>query len=63
MNPHLAQIMQMANLEIMEYNMETRREMGSFNRKIPYYIMSYLKEGSAVLKIGGRNMKRVRGVS
>ncbi len=54
MNPHLAQIMQMANLEIMEYNMETRREMGSFNRKIPYYIMSYLKEGSAVLKIGGQ---------
>lgn len=53
MNPHLEQIMQMANLEIIEYNMETRREMGSFNRKIPYYIMSYLKEGSAVLKIGG----------
>lgn len=54
MNSYLEQIIQNANLEIVEYDMETRREMDTRNRRIPYYIMSYLKSGSAILEIDGK---------
>lgn len=53
MNSYLEQIIQNANLEIVEYNMETRREMNTRNRKMPYCVMSYLKSGYAILEIDG----------
>lgn len=53
MNSYLEQIIQNANLEVVEYDMETRREMDTRNRKLPYYVMSYLKSGCAILEIDG----------
>ncbi len=53
MNSYLEQIIQNANLEVVEYNMETRREMNTRDRKLPYYVMSYLKSGCAILEIDG----------
>ena len=53
MNSYLEQIIQNANLEVVEYNMETRREMNTRDRRLPYYVMSYLKSGCAVLEIDG----------
>lgn len=50
----LEQIMQMANLEIEAYDVETRREMKTYNRRMGCYVMSYLKSGSAVLEINGK---------
>lgn len=53
MNSYLEQIIQNATLEIVEYDMETRREMNTRDRKLPYYVMSYLKSGNAILEIDG----------
>lgn len=36
----LEQIMQMANLEIEAYDVETRREMKTYNRRMGCYVMS-----------------------
>lgn len=54
LNLYLEQIIQNADLEICEYDIETRREMDNRNRKLPYYVMSYLKSGCAVLEINGK---------
>lgn len=54
MQQYLEQIMQMANLEIEAYDVDTRRDMQTINRKMDCYVMSYLKSGYAVLEINGK---------
>lgn len=61
MNHYLEQIMQIANLNIEAYDVQTRREMASLNRKMPCYIMSYLQLGNAVLEIYGERYEISEG--
>ena len=51
MDQHIEQLMRMASLEIEAYDMQTRREMSSLNRRMPCYVMSYLQSGTAILEI------------
>ena len=51
MDQHIEQLMRMASLEIEAYDMQTRREMSSLNRRMPCYVMSYLQLGTAILEI------------
>lgn len=53
MDQYLERIMQIANLDIEAYDVQTRREMASYNRRMPCYILSYLQSGCAVLEIYG----------
>lgn len=53
MKSKFEQIVDMANLEIVEYDVHTRKIMKNMNRKLACYVMSYLQSGSAVLEING----------
>lgn len=54
MDKYLEQIIQISDLEIMEYDLETRRELSNRNRIFPFYVMSYLQKGEAVLEVNGK---------
>jgi AraC family transcriptional regulator of arabinose operon len=45
-------LFQNANMNIIEFDINSRKEMKTFGRSIPYYIMSYHKKGEAKLRIG-----------
>lgn len=55
MDKYLEQIIQISDLEIMEYKLETRRELSNRNRVFPFYVMSYLQKGEAVLELNGKS--------
>lgn len=61
MNFYLEQIIQNADLKIIEFDMETRREMNSRDRRLPFYVMSYLQSGNAILEIGGTRYETTAG--
>lgn len=41
-------------LDLIEYSCHVRSEMEQHNRILPFYVMSYLKSGEALLKIYGK---------
>ncbi|WP_223593688.1 helix-turn-helix domain-containing protein [Neobacillus bataviensis] len=41
-----------AELEIKEFNLSSRIEMKTFNRTLPYYVVSYHKQGMSKLRVG-----------
>jgi AraC-like DNA-binding protein len=43
-----------AVLEIVEFDVHVRSEMHTIGRSEPYYVMSYLKEGEALLRMQGK---------
>lgn len=43
-----------ASIRIYQYGIDRRMEMEQINRVFPFYVMSYISEGHAVLKIGER---------
>lgn len=43
-----------ANLKIHESNIHNRIAMDTCNRSVPFYVMSYMKEGSSTLRCRGR---------
>lgn len=47
------ELMKLASLEILEHDVHTRNEMNTRDRSVPYYIMSYIKSGQAVLRVRG----------
>ena len=53
----LESVISNAVMEMYEFSMDTRRKMKIEDRVLPYYDMSYLKEGEAVLKINGIEYK------
>jgi len=53
MNLNLEEILEQSTMEIYEYDMQVRSEMMGLNRIFPYYVMSYLKQGEAILKVDG----------
>jgi AraC-like DNA-binding protein len=60
-NKDLSTLIQRAELDIVDFGHETRSEMSGIGRKFPYYVMSYLKEGEALLRIGGRDIVTPKG--
>ncbi len=61
MDQYIEQIMQNADLNIEAYDVHTRREMSSLDRKMPCYVMSYMKSGSAVLEVYGERYEIEEG--
>jgi AraC family transcriptional regulator of arabinose operon len=53
MSDRLGSLLRHAELQIVEFDIHRRIEMNTFNRTLPWYVMSYLKSGSAKLRIGG----------
>jgi AraC family transcriptional regulator of arabinose operon len=45
-------IFQSAELSIVEFDIQTRNEMKTYNRSLPFYVMSYHKKGEAKLRVG-----------
>jgi AraC family transcriptional regulator of arabinose operon len=45
-------LLQSAELSIVQFDIQTRNELQTFNRILPCYVMSYLKKGEAKLRIG-----------
>lgn len=43
-----------AHLKIHESNIHNRLSMDTCNRSVPFYVMSYMKEGSSILRCNGR---------
>lgn len=54
MDEWLKPLIQKSYLEILEYDYQTRREMVQLDRDFPYCVMSYLKQGEAVLRVQGK---------
>lgn len=48
----LGSLLRYAELQVIEFDVHRRTEMRTFNRTLPWYVMSYLKTGSAKLRIG-----------
>lgn len=48
----LEQLLSHAELHVLEFNIHQRREMKTFKRCVPYYIVSYHKTGYAKLRVG-----------
>lgn len=51
-----------AILDIVDYGVHVRSEMRTIGRKEPFYVMSYLKQGAAVLRMQGEEYLAKPGV-
>lgn len=47
-------LLELAKIKIYECSIDYRNEMTGINRNMPFYVMSYLKQGEAILKIYGK---------
>ncbi len=61
MESNFEQLIDMADLTIDAYGIHVRKNMRTMNRKLPYYVMSYLQAGVAVLEIGGERYELDEG--
>ena len=52
MSEIINQLLQNAKLNIIEFDIHRRKEMETFNRELPFYVMSYHKAGEAKLRVG-----------
>lgn len=48
------ELLKMADLEIIEYNINRLYSMSNLNRVFPFYVMSYLQSGEACLSVDGK---------
>jgi len=53
----LQDLISCASIKIYEYGIDKRTEMKCTDRVFPFYVMSYLSEGSAVLRIDGQEYR------
>jgi hypothetical protein len=53
MNELLRPLIKNSYLELIEYDCHIRTEMALYNRKLNYYVLSYLKRGKALLRMYG----------
>ncbi|RAP73654.1 helix-turn-helix transcriptional regulator [Paenibacillus montanisoli] len=53
-NPWLA-LMEKASLHMLGHDLHRRTEMRQVNRKLPFYVVSYIKSGSCRLRISGKD--------
>ncbi|SFT23737.1 AraC family transcriptional regulator [Paenibacillus sp. BC26] len=56
MSDRLSHLLRHAELRIEQFDVHSRNEMKTLNRTLPFYVMSYLKSGSAKLRIDGEEM-------
>ncbi|WP_162463280.1 helix-turn-helix transcriptional regulator [Paenibacillus psychroresistens] len=54
MDGQLNFLLRNAELDVVEFDVHQRKEMKTFNRTLPYYVMSYHKKGSAKLRVGNQ---------
>lgn len=52
MHKQIDRLLQSAELSIVEFDLHIRNEMKTFNRSLPFYVMSYHKIGEAILRVG-----------
>ncbi|WP_168735575.1 helix-turn-helix domain-containing protein [Cohnella fermenti] len=52
-------LLRKAELNILAFEQNRRTKMGFMNRRLPFYVMSYHKEGTAKLRIGGDQLIEV----
>jgi AraC-like DNA-binding protein len=52
----MSTLIQRAELDIVDFGYEVHSELANIGRRFPFYVMSYLKEGEALLRIGGRDI-------
>ncbi|SEO87551.1 AraC family transcriptional regulator [Paenibacillus sp. OV219] len=52
MSESLNMLLEHASLHIQQFDIHSRRELKVLSRVLPYYVMSYHKEGKATLRIG-----------
>ena len=45
-----------ASLQIYEYGIHMNNEMRTIGRRVPFYVMSYIKEGKAQLRLDGKTI-------
>ncbi|SDW98211.1 AraC family transcriptional regulator [Paenibacillus sp. CF384] len=57
MSDSLSDLLRHAELQIIQFDVHRRDEMKTLNRTLPFYVMSYLKSGSAKLRIDGEEME------
>ncbi|MCV9884100.1 AraC family ligand binding domain-containing protein [Metabacillus halosaccharovorans] len=48
----LEYLLKHSDLNVLEFDIHTRNTLSTFNRTVPFYIMSYHKSGEAKLRIG-----------
>ena len=51
------ELMSRASIKIYEYGIDERMQMMTRGRVFPFYVMSYISEGSAMLKINGQEIE------
>lgn len=56
MDQHLDYLLKSAELNVVEFDIDRRTEMKTFGRTLPYYVMSYHKEGFAKLRVGEQTL-------
>ncbi|WP_409343109.1 helix-turn-helix domain-containing protein [Paenibacillus sp. MBLB4367] len=55
MNESILFLLEHADIDVITFDVHTRREIGIFNRVLKsYYMMTYIKQGTAKLRVGGR---------
>lgn len=54
MTDNAIELLKMADLEIIEYNIQRLNSMSNRNRVFPFYVMSYLQDGEACLLVDGQ---------
>ncbi|RED64054.1 AraC family transcriptional regulator [Cohnella lupini] len=52
MSDQLGLLLRHAELNVIEFDMNRRTEMRTINRTLPWYVMSYHKQGTAKLRVG-----------
>ncbi|QHT60826.1 AraC family transcriptional regulator [Paenibacillus lycopersici] len=60
MQPWL-QLIEKASLHIVQHDLHRRSELQQRNRVLPFYVVSYIKEGSCRLRLGGRDYQAKQG--
>lgn len=54
MSDNAVELLKMADLQIIEYNIQHLNSMSNLNRVFPFYVMSYLQNGEACLSVDGK---------
>lgn len=56
MDDRLSPLVQRGMLDIVDYGWHVRTEMEQLDRQCPFYVMSYLKEGEAMVRVDGEEL-------
>lgn len=54
--PRFENLIKNASIQIYEYGIDYRTEMNQYDRVFPFYVMSYISEGQALLRLDNREI-------